>query len=153
MLIRDVTVQDAPVVAGLVGALLSELGGQTDATQLAAVATSLLGTAEVTGSLAFAPEGTDPDVPVAVIMLNQCAAIYAGGLFGEITELYVRPEYRARGVAARLIEAAAATGRARGWARLEVGAPPQPAWQRTLAFYQRNGFLETGPRLRRLLSS
>jgi hypothetical protein len=31
---------------------------------------------------------------VGMINLNECSAIYAGGKFGEITELYVKPEFR-----------------------------------------------------------
>lgn len=59
-------------------------------------------------------------------MLNECAVINSGGRFGEISELYVTPEYRAKGVGARWIEAAAAFGRDRGWPNLEVGAPRVP---------------------------
>ena len=50
---------------------------------------------------------------VGIVMLNECAAIYAGGRFGEISELYVVPDYRSKGVGARLIETAAAFGRER----------------------------------------
>jgi GNAT superfamily N-acetyltransferase len=84
--------------------------------------------------------------------MNECAAIYAGGKFGEISELYVRPEYRSNGVAARLLEAAGKHAEECGWKRLEVGAPTQPAWERTLKFYLREGFEEVGPRLRKLVS-
>ena len=83
-------------------------------------------------------------------MLNECAAIYAGGRFGEITELYVVPEARSTGVAAALVAAAVRVAGDKGWRRLEVGAPAQPAWARTLAFYERQGFAPVGPRLRRI---
>ncbi|VCU58913.1 Acetyltransferase, GNAT family [Tritonibacter mobilis] len=89
--------------------------------------------------------------PLGVVVLNECAAIYAGGEFGEITELYVRPEARSLGVAARLVEAAIVEATRHGWHRIEVGAPPQPEWARTMQFYLRNGFEEVGPRLRRRL--
>ncbi len=88
---------------------------------------------------------------MGVITLHECAAIYAGGVFGEISELYVTPAFRSQGVAAALLLEAQAEGVARGWKRLEVGAPTQPKWHRTLAFYETQGFLETGPRLRRLI--
>jgi GNAT superfamily N-acetyltransferase len=84
---------------------------------------------------------------VGVVMLNECAAIYSGGRFGEITELYVVPDFRSKGVGAQLIEAAVALGRERGWPDIEVGAPGVPAWQRTVDFYLRHGFEEVGPRL------
>ena len=90
---------------------------------------------------------TRDDRDVGVVMLNECSAIYAGGQFGEISELYVAPDCRSIGVGARLIAAAAEFGRKRGWPDLEVGAPSVPVWQRTVDFYLRNGFEEVGPRL------
>lgn len=93
--------------------------------------------------LATTPGGTD----VGVVSLNECSAIYAGGRFGEISELYVTPDFRSKGVGSLLLEAAVALGRERGWPNLEVGAPSVPAWQRTVDFYCRHGFEEVGPRL------
>jgi GNAT superfamily N-acetyltransferase len=84
---------------------------------------------------------------VGVVMLNECAAIYSGGRFGEISELYVAPDFRSKGVGAQLIEAAVSLGRERGWPNIEVGAPSVPVWRRTLDFYLRHGFDEVGPRL------
>ena len=141
-------ITDSRLVAGFVAALLKELsdGEHYDPDDLLELTADLLAREEVVGLLAF--EG---DLPLGLIMLNQCAAIYAGGLFGEITELYVVPDKRSNGVAQKLLLAARDLGRARGWKRLEVGAPNQPQWQRSLQFYQREGFLVTGPRLRQLL--
>ncbi len=84
---------------------------------------------------------------VGVVILNECAAIYAGGRFGEISELYVVPDSRSKNVGALLTEAAAAFGRKREWPFIEVGAPSVPAWQRTVDFYLKRGFEEIGPRL------
>ncbi len=84
---------------------------------------------------------------VGVVTLNECAAIYSGGRFGEISEFYVVPDFRSKGVGALLIEAAISFGRERGWPNIEVGAPSVPAWQRTVDFYLRHGFEEVGPRL------
>jgi GNAT superfamily N-acetyltransferase len=63
----------------------------------------------------------------------------------------VIPEKRSAGVAKLLVDATTALGRERSWSRVEVGAPPQPAWERSLKFYLRNGFIEVGPRLQLLL--
>ena len=90
---------------------------------------------------------THDDRDVGVVTLNECAAIYAGGRFGEISEFYVVPDFRSKGVGALLIEAAVAFGRERGWPNIEVGAPIVPTWQRTVDFYLRSGFEEVGPRL------
>lgn len=72
------------------------------------MATSLLrGHAGVWALLAIAVDGT----PVGVLTLNECAAIYAGGKFGEISELYVSPNYRSLGIGVRLVDEAVAFGR------------------------------------------
>jgi hypothetical protein len=47
----------------------------------------------------------------------------------------VIPEKRSAGVAKLLVDATTALGRERSWSRVEVGAPPQPAWERSLKFY------------------
>ena len=86
---------------------------------------------------------------VALLTLNECTAIYAGGLFGEISELYVAPEHRSAGIGRRLLKAANDFAARRGWPVLEVGAPRMPKWQRTLDFYEANGFVVIGPRLER----
>ena len=139
---------DAASVASLVHRLLSELGGGSGPSidELTATTHRLLAEQLVHAVLAMADEQ-----PVGVLCLNECAAIYAGGRFGEITELYVVPECRSSGVAPILVEEAKRIGRERGWSRLEVGAPDQPAWDRTLQFYLREGFAEVGPRLKTLL--
>ena len=90
---------------------------------------------------------TQDDRDVGVVVLNEHAAIYAGGRFGEISELYVVPDGRSKNVGALLTEAAAAFGRKREWPFIEVGAPSVPAWQRTVDFYLKRGFEEVGPRL------
>ncbi|MDP4034560.1 MAG: GNAT family N-acetyltransferase, partial [Pseudorhodobacter sp.] len=84
--IRLATSMDAATVAGFVHALLHELTGGTppaieDVTRN--TKTVLAGTG-VVAVLALV-DGT----PVGVMTLNECAAIYAGGTFGEISELYV----------------------------------------------------------------
>lgn len=146
--VRRATVDDGPIVAELVHALLDELSGGNgpDSGRVAADTKTVLTSDDVTALLAF-----DGAVPVGVMTLNQCVAIYAGGRFGEISELYVRPDYRSKGVAVVLMKAAAEEGKRRNWRRLEVGAPPLPEWRRTVEFYLREGFEEVGPRLRKLL--
>ena len=138
----------AAEVAGMIAGLLEEFapGEVVDITAMTATAEEVLALDIVTGLVALRSGEA-----VGLLMLNDCAAIYAGGRFGEITELYVRPDMRSRGVAARLVAEAEHIGRARGWQRIEVGAPEQPAWARTLAFYRREGFAEVGPRLKKTL--
>jgi GNAT superfamily N-acetyltransferase len=148
MQITRLTPDQAPEVAIAVAALLGELAPDhaSDLTALTQIAQDLLSTGATLG-LGAVQDGH----MIGMILLNPCAAIYAGGRFGEISELWVAPKARSQGVASALIARALAEGKARGWTRIEVGAPAQPQWARSLAFYQREGFSVTGPRLRRLL--
>ena len=143
--IAHATIEHADIVAGLLCDLLTELANGDGPTfsDLQKTTEQLLGEGLVFGLIAM-----NEDDPVGLLMLNECAAIYAGGRFGEITELYVTPEQRSCGVASALLTEAKEFARERGWVRLEVGAPDQPAWSRTLSFYLREGFEEVGPRLR-----
>ena len=144
--LRLLTPTDAGLAARFVAALIGELapGFQPDLEAMTRTAQTLLATPAVTGLVA-SEDGHD----VGLILLNECAAIYAGGRFGEITELYVLPERRSKGVARQLVAGAVELAGKRGWTRLEVGAPEQPTWARTRAFYEREGFAEVGPRLKR----
>jgi GNAT superfamily N-acetyltransferase len=99
-------------------------------------------------SRSFGYLALEDDSPVGVLLMTERMSIYAGGAFGQITELYVRPECRFGGVAAALVREAAKFGKERGWKRLDVGAPDQPRWARALVFYLSAGFVEVGPRLR-----
>ena len=84
---------------------------------------------------------------VGVITLSECRAIYAGGMFGEIMEIYIRPDFRSCGIGNSLIDFAKQFAKEQHWPILEVGAPEQPRWSRTLNFYTREGFRQIGPRL------
>lgn len=143
-MIRRADTSDAPVVVRLVDALLVELSGSPSRyEERLATAHRLLSEREhIFGFLAI-----EEQHPVGVIMISESASIYAGGPFGVITELYVIPERRSAGAAKLLVEATVALGRERSWSRVEVGAPRQPTWERSLRFYLRNGFVEVGPRL------
>lgn len=84
--------------------------------------------------------------PAGFIAIYESYALYAGGAFGTIPELYVRPEYRTNGLGLRLVAEAKSFGASRGWTRLEVTTPPLPQFERTLAFYEREGFSISGGR-------
>ncbi|MFA7240917.1 MAG: GNAT family N-acetyltransferase [Sulfuricellaceae bacterium] len=88
----------------------------------------------------------DGNVAVGFIALTETRSLYAGGVFGIIPEFYVNPEYRSRRIGAMLLAAAREHGISRGWTRLEVTTPPLPEFERTLHFYQANGFAIAGGR-------
>ncbi len=148
--LRPAEVDDAGTVAGLIHALICELSpGRADAELLAGfrkTAAATIGRND--GYWAFVAEAPE-DGAVGVITLNEGTAIYAEGRFGTIAELYIAPAYRSRGVGALLVDRALAFAKTRGWSRLEVGAPDQPRWSRTVDFYRGQGFVEVGPRLKR----
>ena len=89
---------------------------------------------------------TDDATPVGCITMEESHALYAGGTFGTLREFFVRPELRSQGIGLRLLEEAKAFGRSRGWMRLEVTTPPLPQFEKTLDFYEREGFGITGGR-------
>jgi GNAT superfamily N-acetyltransferase len=89
---------------------------------------------------------------VGVVTLTEAVAAYAHGRYGIISELYVVPSHRSLGVGRMLLDAAKGFGRERGWRRMDVTAPPEARWERTVDFYRRNGFVFTGPKLRFPLS-
>lgn len=146
MEIRRATQSDTKTVAALVLELMDELCSPKPsgyaAENLSDVATTLMDTGELAALIA-----EQNGEPVGVICLNGCASLYAGR-FGEITELYVKPAFRSSGVGEDLVGAACELAREKSWSRLEVGTPEQPVWARTLAFYVRNRFIETGTRLK-----
>lgn len=150
--VRQATVADVDVVATLVHLLLVEITSEDEippAVERVHTATKAL-LADNASVWAFLAE-SDGGEALGVLTLNECASIYAGGRFGEISELYVTPNSRSKGVGLKLLAAAKDFGSIMEWERLEVGAPDVPKWNKTAAFYRRNGFDEIGPRFRILL--
>jgi GNAT superfamily N-acetyltransferase len=84
--------------------------------------------------------------PIGFVTLSESHALYAAGTFGIIPEFFVRPDFRSQNVGMRLLEQALSFGASRGWTRLEVTTPPLPQFEKTLAFYEREGFAITGGR-------
>jgi GNAT superfamily N-acetyltransferase len=144
--------EHADIVADLVAALLTELSGGVRRF----VATEFLSTAHArledrSHFFAFIARDHADNVP-GVITVTAGVAIYANGIVGTIQELYVTSASRSAAVGAALLRAVIELGQRSGWNRLEVGAPSQARWQRTIDFYKRNGFEEIGPRLQKRLT-
>lgn len=148
MIIRTATAQDVPMVAEMVGELLAEImaaiGEQAFNFDLAATVERL--EAFISQEKYFVFVAWDGDAPAGLVALYESYALYAEGAFGTIPEFYVRPAYRSKELGLQLLSAAKAFGRSRGWKRLEVTTPPLPQFDRTLAFYQREGFAISGGR-------
>ena len=88
---------------------------------------------------------------VGILTLVETFAIYANGNYGIINEMYTDPSYRSAGIGAMLIQAAIQYGRKKGWSRIDVTAPESERWERTKRFYEKQGFVFTGPKLKFLL--
>ncbi|AOU99311.1 GNAT family N-acetyltransferase [Acidihalobacter yilgarnensis] len=147
--VAPATPADAAGVAVLVGELLGEI---VRATGTAAFDFDLAETQArladfLAGGRYFVFTARDEAGDLAgFLTLYEGCALYAGGVFGTLAELYVRPECRSGGLGRSLLAEARALGAARAWTRLEVTTPPLPEFAATLAFYEREGFAVTGGR-------
>ena len=137
-----------PVVLTLVAELFEELAD--DPAEFAGLDVQAVRPAlEAAGERFAALLALDDDGhPVGVLTIADSVAPYAGGWYGIIPEMYVRPAYRGLGVGEQLLDELKVFARARGWRRVDVTAQPGEQWARTVAFYERNGFVFTGPKLR-----
>lgn len=91
------------------------------------------------------------DKTFGFITLCETRSLYAEGTFGLIQEFYVRPEYRSQKIGKSLLDQAKLFARSKLWKRLEVTTPPLPHYQRTIYFYEREGFAIAGGRKLRIL--
>lgn len=149
IIIERATADNAPEIAVMVGELLNEImsaiGAQAFNFDLDETTIRLKDFLDQEKYFVFVARD-DNRHEAGFIALYESYALYAEGSFGTLPELYVRAEYRSKSVGRRLLEQAKSFGRARGWKRLEVTTPPLPQFDRTLAFYEREGFAITGGR-------
>lgn len=147
--IHRATVDDAWKVAVLVDELLTEIshaiGVQAFNYDLEEISIKLQDLIEQNKYFVFvACSGRNESI--GLLTLYESYALYAGGAFGTIPELYVRPAYRSSKVGLRLLLHAREFAASKGWSHLEVTTPPLPQFDKTLAFYEREGFAITGGR-------
>lgn len=136
---------DSEIVASMAARLLSELGG-TPVEKEAYLQISeklLTENKQYTVFLAYSEQEY-----LGFISVFESFAIYTSGAFGVIQEFFVYPANRSSQIGRGLLTAVKNHAIDKGWKRLEVGAPNPETWRRTVLFYLREGFTETGPRLR-----
>lgn len=152
--IQRATAKDAVEIAEMVGELLAEItnaiGIQAFNFNFAETASRLTDFINQEKYFVFVARNENGR-PAGFISLYESYALYAEGAFGTIPELYVRPEYRSDELGLRLVSQAKGFGSSRAWTRLEVTTPPLPQFDRTLAFYEREGFSITGGRKLKVL--
>jgi len=78
-------------------------------------------------------------------------AIYAGGPFLQVTELFVQPEARRKGVASALLRFIEQKARNEGGSAVEIGAPNAGKHPGTATFYESHGYRVVGPRFSKSL--
>ena len=83
---------------------------------------------------------------IGFVSVYESYALYTEGPYGTIPELYVRPKWRSQNIGQRLLKQVMEFGKEKGWKRLEVTTPPLPQFERTLSFYEENGFEISGGR-------
>lgn len=147
--IESAVIDDAREVAVMVGELLSEImnatGEQAFNFDLGDTTSRLKDFIARGKYFVFVARNGNRD-PAGFVALYESHALYAEGAFGTIPELYVRPRCRGKGLGRRLVSEARSFAASRGWTRLEVTTPPLPRFDRTLAFYEREGFSISGGR-------
>lgn len=141
---------DASVIAQMVGELLREIMAlvETRTFGFHQEETETRARSWITDgrySVLLAREGVQPE-PLGFLALYESFALYTEGAYGTIPEFYVSPSHRSKGVGAALMKEARRVGQSRGWRRIEVTTPPLPQFDRTMAFYQREGFSISGGR-------
>jgi GNAT superfamily N-acetyltransferase len=136
---------DVPNVVLLARQLYSEIQHEVAEQNVAATARALVAEEGSCALLAVRPDGTEA---LGLLTLAECTAMYAGGRFGSIQEFYVAPASRKQGAGHLLLAEARRFGASRAWTRLEVTATAEHVLAESAAYYRRNGFEESGPRLK-----
>ena len=142
------------VIAGI-NSLLAELKGVTEF-QLPAEATAVCQRViegKYPGAIFIAnPEGDNHSI-LGLITLTVQEAIHVAGQFVLIQELWVHPEHRSQNIGDDLIQAVETYAHKQGISRIEVCLPTHefPSFSSTHHFYQKSGFEDFGPRMRKIL--
>jgi GNAT superfamily N-acetyltransferase len=126
--------------------LYTELGEESESIEF--LTTSFLYEMANTGKTDIYIINTRPDDKIGIVTLTTSQAIYAGGEYGVIDEMYIIPEYRSKQVGSKVIAEIKRIGQTKKWNRIDVTAPTDEAWVRTIHFYKQNGFVYTGPKLK-----
>ena len=85
---------------------------------------------------------------VGMITVAEAFAVYAGGHYGVINEMYVIPECRSQKIGRQLLDEVKKLAMRKKWNRIDVTAPTEERWQRTVKFYETQGFVYAGPKLK-----
>lgn len=145
VLIRKGELHDSPILVALLRNLYEELGEEKESLEF--LTTILVEEILQSGNteIWLAYHGT---TVAGILTLTETQAIYAGGRYGVIDEMYVVPEYRSGGIGKQLIQKVHEIAKQKHWTRVDVTGPTEARWERTLKFYTQEGFVFTGSKLK-----
>eukprot|EP00011_Vannellida_sp_DIVA3-517-6-12_P012138 CAMPEP_0114626932 /NCGR_PEP_ID=MMETSP0168-20121206/12036_1 /TAXON_ID=95228 ORGANISM="Vannella sp., Strain DIVA3 517/6/12" /NCGR_SAMPLE_ID=MMETSP0168 /ASSEMBLY_ACC=CAM_ASM_000044 /LENGTH=156 /DNA_ID=CAMNT_0001838251 /DNA_START=71 /DNA_END=541 /DNA_ORIENTATION=- len=140
--------EDQEEVLDMVEALLSELGDEGGTVNREGVSAALEKCADRCTAF-FAVDKAEGGKRVGLATVTETFAIYAGGAYCCIDELYVAKGYRGKGVGSALVARVVDTAKVRGYSRVDVTSPADLVRHaRALNFYEREGFVFTGSKLK-----
>lgn len=145
--IRKAGKEDLQLTFSLIKNLLIELGDEAkDLEKVNKLQNSQIDINNLETHLVFLAE--DEETTVGIITLSECFAVYTGGNYGIINEMYVLPEYRSKNIGAMLINKAKEIAAEKNWGRIDVTTPVEKRWERTKSFYLKQDFEFTGEKLK-----
>lgn len=83
--------------------------------------------------------------------LAEACSVFAHGQYGILNELWVAPQCRSQGIGAFIIQQVREIAEQKFWLRVDVTAPPADKWLRSVEFYENQGFIHTGKKLKLLI--
>lgn len=147
--IEKALAEEFVVAIQLLKELYIELGEEEDSVKYLDL--ELLQKITSTGKTEIYLARTDNSMTVGIMTITECQSIYAGGKYGLLDEMYVLPGFRSKRIGTKLIEKAKEIGAKKGWTRIDVTAPTEERWKRTVAFYEKSGFVFTGPKMKMVI--
>lgn len=149
MELNKATDQQAGIIVELLTELYAELGEEAGSIQFLTdtFVTDLMRSGKTEIYLVNAGKETT----VGIVTLTETQALYAGGKYGSLDEMYIRPGFRSAGTGKDIIAKIKTIGRHKKWKRIDVTAPTEERWKRTVAFYEKNGFVFTGSKFKMVL--
>jgi branched-chain amino acid aminotransferase len=153
--IRSAELTDIPGIIAGVSSLLAEIKGIPEF-QLPAEAASVCQRViegKYPGAIFVAnPQGNNDSI-IGLITLTLQESIHVASAYILIQELWVHPDHRSQNIGENLIQAVETYSHQQGLSRIEVCLPTHDfhSFSNTHHFYQKSGFEDFGPRMRKMV--
>lgn len=148
MTIKIKKIKDEEINLGLefLEALYLELGEESESIKY--LSETFLKSILESGKTEFYFIDSDDVQKLGFFTLTNSQAIYAGGQYGSLDEMYIIPQYRSMKIGLTIIEEIKRIGKEKNWKRIDVTAPTDSNEKGAVNFYIKAGFLHTGPKLK-----